>query len=69
MENFFQDGTQIDLTSDLPRMLQQLQELAPEDIEGFFDYLSYANKMYESNLKSFYKKVYLDFTIYERCTR
>lgn len=53
---FFQDGTQIDLTSDLPRMLQQLQELAPEDIEGFFDYLSYANKMYESNLKSFYKK-------------
>jgi diapolycopene oxygenase len=53
---FFQDGTQIDLTSDLPSMLQQLQELAPEDIEGFFDYLSYANKMYESNLKSFYKK-------------
>ncbi|WP_210608374.1 phytoene desaturase family protein [Priestia flexa] len=53
---FFTDGTQIDLTSDLPKMITEIQKCAPEDVNGFFDYLSYAHKMYESNLKSFYKK-------------
>ncbi|QFT88954.1 Diapolycopene oxygenase [Bacillus sp. THAF10] len=53
---FFEDGTKIDVSSDLPNMLQQIQALSPKDANGFFEYLNYCSKMYEYSMKSFYKK-------------
>ncbi|MRX72274.1 phytoene desaturase [Bacillus lacus] len=53
---FFEDGTTIDLTSDLPAMLQQINELSPEDASNFLQYLQHCSKMYEYSMKSIYKK-------------
>ncbi|TLS36077.1 phytoene desaturase family protein [Pseudalkalibacillus caeni] len=53
---FFEDGTTIDVTSDIPSMRHQLKSLSPEDASSFFDYLAYCSKMYDLNMKSFYKK-------------
>ncbi|WP_335870848.1 phytoene desaturase family protein [Bacillus sp. 2205SS5-2] len=53
---FFEDGTTIDLTADLPRMLEELKKVSDEDANEFFQYLQYSNKMYELSMKSFYKK-------------
>ncbi len=53
---FFEDGTKIDVTSDLPKMLEQIRELSAKDANGFFEYLNYCSKMYEYSMKSFYKK-------------
>lgn len=53
---FFEDGTKIDVTSDLPKMLEQIREHSPKDANGFFEYLNYCSKMYEYSMKSFYKK-------------
>lgn len=53
---FFEDGTSIDLTSDLPVMLQELKKVSEEDAHQFFDYLQYCSKMYEYSMKSFYSK-------------
>ncbi|WP_223700125.1 phytoene desaturase family protein [Sutcliffiella deserti] len=53
---FFEDGTKIDVTSDLPKMLQEIRSVSPKDANGFFEYLNYCSKMYEYSLKSFYKK-------------
>ncbi|MCG1020734.1 phytoene desaturase family protein [Sutcliffiella horikoshii] len=53
---FFEDGTTIDVTSDLPKMLEQIREQSAKDANGFFEYLNYCSRMYEYSLKSFYKK-------------
>lgn len=53
---FFEDGTVLDLTSDLPSMLEQIKKESPEDAAEFFNYLQYCSKMYDYCLKSFYKK-------------
>lgn len=53
---FYEDGTVIDLTSDLPSMLEQIKQESPEDAAEFFNYLQYCSKMYDYCLKSFYKK-------------
>ncbi|WP_110111933.1 phytoene desaturase family protein [Bacillus sp. CGMCC 1.16541] len=53
---FFEDGKTIDLTSDLPKMLEEIKKVSPEDADNFFDYLHYCSKMYEYSMKSFYKK-------------
>ncbi|KZZ82535.1 phytoene desaturase family protein [Bacillus sp. SJS] len=53
---FFEDGTTIDLTSDLQQLMEQLKEHNPEDQHEFFQYMSYCTKMYEYSLKSFYKR-------------
>ncbi|MBO9129154.1 phytoene desaturase family protein [Bacillus sp. 165] len=53
---FFEDGTVIDLLGDLPSMLEQLKTISPTDAERFFDYMSYASKLYDLNMKSFYKR-------------
>ncbi|MFC0270627.1 phytoene desaturase family protein [Metabacillus herbersteinensis] len=52
---FFEDGTTIDLTSDLPEMLKQLEAISPEDANELLSYLQYCSKMYEYSLKSVYK--------------
>ncbi|MBX4341258.1 hypothetical protein K4G93_24325, partial [Mycobacterium tuberculosis] len=44
---FYEDGTTIDLTSDLPVMLEELKKVSEEDANEFFDYLQYCSKMYE----------------------
>jgi diapolycopene oxygenase len=51
---FFEDGTQIDLSSDIPTLITELQKVSPEDAASLFDYLSYCAKQYELCLKSFY---------------
>ncbi|MBM7702026.1 phytoene desaturase family protein [Metabacillus iocasae] len=53
---FFEDGKTIDLTSDIPAMLEEMKKVSPEDADGFFEYLHYCSKMYEYSMKSFYKK-------------
>ncbi|AZB42572.1 phytoene desaturase [Bacillus sp. FJAT-42376] len=53
---FFEDGTSIDLTSDLQLMMEQLKEHNPEDVHEFFQYMAYCTKMYEYSMKSFYKR-------------
>jgi len=53
---FFEDGVTIDVTSDMPRMLEEIKSQSTKDANGFFEYLNYCSKMYEYSLKSFYKK-------------
>ncbi|WP_332310335.1 phytoene desaturase family protein [Metabacillus litoralis] len=53
---FFEDGTLINLTSDLPEMIKQLQSLCKEDASEFFNFLHYCNKMYDFHVKSTFKK-------------
>ncbi|MBD1383418.1 phytoene desaturase family protein [Metabacillus arenae] len=53
---FFEDGTTIDLTSDLPAMLHELHKVSPEDAKEFFQYMHYCSNMYEYSLKGFFKK-------------
>ncbi|RLQ95498.1 phytoene desaturase family protein [Falsibacillus albus] len=53
---FFEDGTVLDLTSELPKMLNELKKVSDDDKNQFFDYLSYCQRMYDLSMKSFYKK-------------
>ena len=53
---FFEDGTKIDMTSELPKMLSEIRKLSDKDANQFFEYMNFASKMYEYSLKSFYKK-------------
>ncbi|WP_137791507.1 phytoene desaturase family protein [Bacillus sp. E(2018)] len=53
---FFEDGTVIDVTSDLPEMLKEISKVNPQDAASFFKYLDYCSQMYELSMKSFYKK-------------
>jgi diapolycopene oxygenase len=53
---FFEDGKVLDVSSDLPTMLEEIKKTSPEDANNFFNYLSYCGKMYELTTKSFYKK-------------
>lgn len=52
---FFEDGTTIDLTSDLPKMLEELKKVSEDDASRFFEYLDYCHKMYDLSMKSFYR--------------
>ncbi|UNL83612.1 phytoene desaturase family protein [Priestia koreensis] len=53
---FFEDGKVIDVSSDLPTMLDEIRGLSEKDANGFFDYLAYCSRMYEYSMKSFYSK-------------
>jgi len=53
---FFEDGKVLDVSSDLPTMLEEMKKTSTEDANNFFNYLSYCGKMYELTMKSFYKK-------------
>ncbi len=55
-KTFFEDGTTIDLTSDIPELIRQLESISKEDANELFSYLNYCSKMYEYSLKSVYKK-------------
>ncbi|WP_064093252.1 phytoene desaturase family protein [Rossellomorea aquimaris] len=53
---FFEDGKTLDVSSDLPTMLNEMKKTSHEDANNLFNYLSYCGKMYELTMKSFYKK-------------
>jgi len=50
---FFEDGTRIDVSGDLPTMLSEVKKVS--DAADFGDLLSYSEKMYDLCLKSFYR--------------
>ncbi|MEM7800038.1 MAG: phytoene desaturase family protein [Chloroflexota bacterium] len=43
---FYQDGTVIDVTQNLPEMLAQIEALEPADVDGYLSYLAYAAKIH-----------------------
>lgn len=53
---FFIDGAKLDLTSDLPKLLKEIEGLSKKDATAVFEYIQYCARMYELSLKSFYNK-------------
>lgn len=43
---FYHDGTVLDASSDLRRMAEQIETIAPRDVEGYIDFLAYAAKLH-----------------------
>ncbi|MCS7261189.1 MAG: FAD-dependent oxidoreductase, partial [Anaerolineae bacterium] len=43
---FYPDGTQLDLSGDLPHVLPQLRRLSERDVEGYLRFLAYAARLY-----------------------
>ncbi|MBM7095943.1 phytoene desaturase [Bacillus sp. H-16] len=54
--SFFEDGTTVDMVADIPQMLHELRSVNPDDAKKYFDYLQYAQDLYELCRKSFYKE-------------
>ncbi|MFQ3534852.1 MAG: phytoene desaturase family protein [Aggregatilineales bacterium] len=50
---FYRDGTILDATRDLPRMLVQIQQIEPRDVEGYLAYLGYAARLHRITGKVF----------------
>ncbi|MDP4550076.1 phytoene desaturase family protein [Alkalihalobacillus macyae] len=53
---FFEDGAQIDVTSDIAVMLSEVHKRSEKDYSNFLSYLDYCKTMFDLSLKSFYKK-------------
>ncbi|MFD0958418.1 phytoene desaturase family protein [Paenibacillus chungangensis] len=51
---FYGDGVTIDVTSDLPEMLNQMQRISSGDASQLLAYLQYCQRMYEASCKSYY---------------
>jgi phytoene desaturase len=43
---FYPDGSILDATRDLPRMLARIQEMEPRDVEGYLNFLAYAARLH-----------------------
>lgn len=43
---FYRDGMVLDATRDLPRMLAQIESFAPQDVEGYLNFLAYAARIH-----------------------
>lgn len=43
---FFRNGSQLDATSDLPRMIEQIGAIEERDIEGYLHFLAYAARVH-----------------------
>jgi len=43
---FYPDGTILDATRDLQKMLSQIQQIEPLDVEGFLNFLAYAARLH-----------------------
>ncbi|KIL52577.1 phytoene desaturase [Jeotgalibacillus alimentarius] len=52
---FFEDGTKIDVTSDLPDMLEEMKKVSGDTSAKLTELIHYAENMYELCMKSFYK--------------
>lgn len=50
---FYQDGTRLDVTPNLTEMAQQIAQLEPADVEGYFAYLSYVARLYRLTSPTF----------------
>ncbi len=50
---FYTDGSQIDATRNLQRIADQIMQLEPRDVEGYFAYLSYAARLYRITSSAF----------------
>jgi phytoene desaturase len=50
---FYPDGTIIDATRDLPRMLAQIEKLDERDVEGYLFFLAYAARLHRITGESF----------------
>ncbi|WP_377889049.1 phytoene desaturase family protein [Alkalihalobacillus sp. R86527] len=53
---FFEDGEEIDVTSDLAVMLSEVHKQSEKDYSNFLAYLDYCKSMFDLSLKSFYSK-------------
>ncbi|MCE7793126.1 phytoene desaturase family protein [Salipaludibacillus sp. CUR1] len=52
---FYEDGTSIDVLSDLPEMLEEMRKVKPDPDSSFMKFLAYSQDMYDICMKSFYK--------------
>lgn len=52
---FYEDGTSIDVLSDIPGMLEELKKVKTDPGQSFMKFLSYSQDMYDLCMKSFYK--------------
>ncbi|ADH98621.1 phytoene desaturase family protein [Salisediminibacterium selenitireducens] len=52
---FFEDGTSIDVTGDLPDMIKEMGKVAPDSAGSFAQFFTYSEQMYQLCMKSFYK--------------
>jgi len=43
---FYPDGSMLDTTQDLPRMLAQIQKIEPHDVEGYLSFLAYVARLH-----------------------
>jgi phytoene desaturase len=43
---FYPDGTVLDATRDLPRMLAQIRQIEPREVEGYLNFLAYAARLH-----------------------
>lgn len=50
---FYPDGMIFDATSDLARMIQQIEAIHPRDVEGYLRFLAYAARLYRITSPSF----------------
>lgn len=53
---FFEDGSQIDISGDLPSLIEEIRRVSPTDAAHFMDYMQYCAKQYELSTHSFYKR-------------
>ena len=50
---FYSDGTQFDCFSDLPKVLREIERIAPEDREAYVDFLGYSTRLYKKTAPAF----------------
>lgn len=50
---FYRDGAVLDATSNLPRMIAQIERIEPRDVEGYLAYLAYAARLHRITGKVF----------------
>ena len=50
---FYRDGTVLDATRDLPRMIAQIEQIERRDVEGYLAYLAYAARLHRITSKVF----------------
>ncbi|TFE02515.1 NAD(P)/FAD-dependent oxidoreductase [Jeotgalibacillus sp. R-1-5s-1] len=52
---FFEDGVQLDVTSDLPTMIDEMKKVSGNTDASISELINYSEKMYDLCMKSFYK--------------
>ncbi len=54
--NFFEDGTVMDLSSDMRVMEEELRKVSPEEARGFYAFLDYSRRLYELTDTGYFEK-------------